>query len=273
MRTSNPALNDETFKNATFDFPVDRAANVMTLEGTAAKGLLLTGIVMVTGGASFYWAMAQMIAAGPTMVEQAGRIGSLSNLPGPVMGMILGGAIVGAILALVTIFWKQAAMFTSPLYAAAEGVFLGAFSTIFEYMYPGAVPVAVAITFGILFSLLAVYMTGLIKPSENFKLGIAAATGGIMLFYVASMVSRMFFGYEFPFLHETGWMGIGFSLFVVVIASLNLVLDFDFIENGVEAQAPKYMEWYAAFGLLVTLVWLYLEVLKLVVKIMAARRE
>ncbi|MCF6286350.1 MAG: Bax inhibitor-1/YccA family protein, partial [Candidatus Hydrogenedentes bacterium] len=129
---------------------------------------------------------------------------------------------------------------------------------------------AVCLTFGILLTLLFVYRLGLIKATENFKLGVAAATGGIFMIYMVSIVMG-FFGVNVPFIHEGGIMGIGFSLFVVVIASLNLVLDFDFIENGAESGAPKYMEWYGAFGLVVTLVWLYIEILRLLMKLNSRR--
>ena len=152
------------------------------------------------------------------------------------------------------------------MYALAEGVFLGGFSAGFEYVYPGIVPQAVALTFGTLATLLTAYATRIIRPSENFKLGIVAATGGICLFYIATMVLG-FFGMNMPLVNQSGWVGIGFSAFVVVIAALNLVLDFDFIETGCSQGAPKYMEWYAGFGLLVTLVWLYLEILRLLAKL------
>jgi uncharacterized YccA/Bax inhibitor family protein len=125
---------------------------------------------------------------------------------------------------------------------------------------------AVALTFGTLFSLLFAYKSGLIKATENFKLGVAAATGGIFLIYLVSFVLS-FFGTGIPYIHENGLMGIGFSAFVVVVAALNLVLDFDFIEMGAEKGAPKYMEWYGAFGLLVTLIWLYIEILRLLAKL------
>jgi uncharacterized YccA/Bax inhibitor family protein len=125
---------------------------------------------------------------------------------------------------------------------------------------------AVGLTFGTLAALLMAYRSGLIKATENFKLGVVAATGGIALLYLVN-IGMGFFGKSMPFIHDSGLMGIAFSGFVVVIAALNLVLDFDFIERGVEQQAPKYMEWYAAFGLLVTLVWLYLEILRLLSKL------
>src|SRR5690606_13663171 len=139
----------------------------------------------------------------------------------------------------------------APMYAVAEGLCLGAISAVFEARFPGIVMQAVMLTFGTLFGLLFAYRSGLIRATENSKLGVVAATGGIALVYLASIVMR-FFGVQIPFIHESGIIGIGFSLFVVVIAALNLVLDFDVIETGVEQGAPKFMEWYAAFGLMVT---------------------
>ena len=135
-----------------------------------------------------------------------------------------------------------------------------------ERMYPGIVFQATILTFGTLFALLIAYRSGMIRATENFKLGVAAATGGIFLIYMATWILGMF-SVSIPFIHDSGLIGIGFSLFVVVIAALNLVLDFDFIENGAKAGAPKYMEWYAAFGLLVTLIWLYIEMLRLLSKL------
>jgi len=179
---------------------------------------------------------------------------------------MIGGAIGGLIVALVTVFKKTAAPFTAPIYAVLEGLFLGVLSAFFEMQYPGIVTQAVLLTFGVLFALLFAYKSGVIKATENFKLGVAAATGGIFLVYLLSMVLG-FFGVSIPLIHESGPIGILFSLFVVVIAALNLVLDFDFIENGAASGAPKYMEWYAAFGLLVTLIWLYIELLRLLAKL------
>jgi uncharacterized YccA/Bax inhibitor family protein len=130
----------------------------------------------------------------------------------------------------------------------------------------------VGLTFGTLAALLLAYRSGLIRATENFKLGVFAATGGIALLYLVSMVMG-FFGKSIPFIHSAGPIGIGFSVFVVVIAALNLVLDFDFIETGAQRGAPKYMEWYGAFGLLVTLVWLYLEILRLLAKLQGRDRR
>ncbi|HYM85661.1 MAG TPA: Bax inhibitor-1/YccA family protein, partial [Pseudoxanthomonas sp.] len=182
------------------------------------------------------------------------------------IGYVLGGAIGGFILALVTIFKKTWAPVTAPLYALVEGFFLGSISAMYELRFDGIVFQAVLLTFGTLFALLMAYRSGLIKATENFKLGVVAATGGIALVYLATIVLG-FFNINIPLIHESGIVGIGFSLFVIVIAALNLVLDFDFIENGVEQGSPKYMEWYGAFGLMVTLVWLYLEFLRLLSKL------
>jgi uncharacterized YccA/Bax inhibitor family protein len=158
-----------------------------------------------------------------------------------------------------------------PVYAAFEGLLLGGISAMYEQRYEGIVINAVALTFGTLAALLLAYRAGLVRATENFKLGIFAATGGIALVYLISMVMG-FFGRSIPYIHESGLIGIGFSLFVVTIAALNLVLDFDFIERGAELGAPRYMEWVGAFGLLVTLVWLYLEILRLLAKLQDRRR-
>jgi uncharacterized YccA/Bax inhibitor family protein len=180
---------------------------------------------------------------------------------------LIGSSLLAFITAMVTIFKQQWSPVSAPIYALLEGVVVGTISSIFEEYYPGIVMQAVGLTFGTLFCLLAAYRSGLIKPTENFKLGVVAATGGIALLYLVSFGLRVFTGNPIPMIHDAGPVGIGFSLFVVVIAALNLVLDFDFIEQGVEYGAPKYMEWYGAFGLVVTLIWLYLEILRLLAKL------
>jgi uncharacterized YccA/Bax inhibitor family protein len=189
----------------------------------------------------------------------------LTEDPSTLYPYLIVGVIGGLVVGLITVFKKEWSPITAPLYCVLEGLFLGIISAIFEQMFPGIVFQAVSLTFGTLASLLLAYKTGLIKATENFKLGVTAATGGIMMIYLINFVMS-FFGSGIPYIHESGTFGILFSLFVVVIAALNLVLDFDFIENGVEQKAPKYMEWYAAFGLLVTLIWLYLEILRLLAK-------
>ena len=180
------------------------------------------------------------------------------------------GVFGGLILALVTIFKKTWSPVTAPLYALCEGLVLGSISAILELRFPGIAIEAVALTFGVLVCLLLAYSSGLIRVTDKFRLGVVAATGGIMLFYLLEMVLG-FFHIRFMAVNGSGAIGIGFSVFVVIIASLNLVLNFDFIESGARAGAPKYMEWYGAFGLLVTLVWLYLEILQLLTARQARR--
>lgn len=251
MRSGNPALKDTTFLDLGTGSIVTGDTGAMTLNGTVNKTALLLVITLV--GAMYSWSQAATaLASGET---------------GLLMPLALGGAIGGFIVALVTIFKKTWAPVTGPLYAGLEGLFLGAISAIFEMRYPGIVMQAVGLTFGTLAALLLAYRSGLIKATENFKLGVVAATGGIALLYLVNIGMRLF-GFEgMGFMHEGSTIGILFSIGVVIVAALNLVLDFDFIENGVEQQAPKYMEWYAAFSLLVTLVWLYLEILRLLSKL------
>lgn len=249
MRTANPALSDNTFKNAGH---VANKADRMTINGTVNK----TGILLMLTLLSAAWVWTESM---PT--EEQMMMGTFSPSP-----LVFIGAIGGLITAIVTIFKKEWAPMTAPIYAVLEGMFLGGISAVFEVMYPGIVIQAITATFGTLFALLSAYRSGLIKVTENFRLGVVAATGGIALLYLLSFIMG-FFGAEIPFIHESGLLGIGFSVFVVIIAALNLVLDFDFIEHGEEAGAPKYMEWYAGFGLLVTLVWLYIEFLRLLAKL------
>lgn len=244
MRSGNPALNEKTFQS--FYNEAGDAANVMTIQGTAWKTLILLGLC--TGTACFTWTRAaggDFAAAGP---------------------FILGGAIGGLVMALVTSFVPRWAGVTAPIYALLEGLFLGGISGIFELRYPGIALQAISATFGTMFALLMAYQSGLIRATENFKLGVVAATGGICLLYLVSFIMS-FFGASIPFINEPSWLGIGFSVVVVIIAALNLVLDFDFIETAANRGAPKYLEWYGAFGLMVTLVWLYVEILRLLAKL------
>jgi uncharacterized YccA/Bax inhibitor family protein len=244
MRTANPALNDSTFSGYRGRSVARGAA--MTIQGTVNRAAFL--LVLVVLGAAWTW-----------------RLFLTSQGTAAVTPWVTGGAIAGLVLALVTVFKKNWAAVTGPLYAAAEGLFLGGLSALMEAQYPGIVLQAVGLTFGTLFGLLMAYKSGLIRATENFKLGVVAATGGIFLVYLATMVLG-FFGVHIPYIHQGGWIGIGFSLFVVIVAALNLVLDFDFIERGAQSGAPRYMEWYAAFGLIVTLIWLYIEILRLLAK-------
>ncbi len=186
--------------------------------------------------------------------------------PAFIMWVVLVGGIGGFIAALIAMFKASSAGVLAPIYALLEGLFLGGISAIFEMQYPGIVIQAVGLTFGTLAMLLLAYKSGLIKPTENFRLMIVAATGGIAVLYLVSFVMG-FFGSSIGFIHSNGLFGIGFSLFVVAIAALSLVLDFDFIEEAAERGAPKYLEWYGAFSLMVTLIWLYLEILRLLAKL------
>jgi uncharacterized YccA/Bax inhibitor family protein len=170
------------------------------------------------------------------------------------------------------VFKPRLSPYTAPLYAVLEGLLLGGISALYNARFAGLPLQAVALTFGVFAALLLVYRTGLVRATENFRLGVAAATGGIMVMYLLTFVLRLF-GVQLAFLHDSSPLSIGISLVVVVVAALNLVLDFDFIERGVEQRAPKYMEWYAAFGLLVTLVWLYLEILRLLAKLQGRSRS
>ena len=247
MRSGNPALGENTFLDIGSGRVVSRDGSTMTLNGTVNKSGILLALILVT--AAFVWDKYE----GPQSTSA-------------IMPWVAMGGIGGFILAMITIFKKTWAPVTAPAYALLEGLFLGGISAMFEARFPGIVMQAVGLTFGTLAALLLAYRSGLIRATENFKLGVVAATGGIFLLYLVNF-GMSFFGKSMPFIHESGWMGIGFSAFVVIIAALNLVLDFDFIENGVEQGAPKYMEWYGAFGLMVTLVWLYLEILRLLAKL------
>ena len=230
-RSGNPAFSQG------FGINENISGEVMTLDGTVNKtGILLA---LCVGGAYFGW-----------------------NSPGLVMPAIL----IGFVIALFTIFKPKNSPYTAPAYAAIEGVALGGITMIFEAQYPGIGIQAIGLTFGILASLLFCYKSGIIKPTENFRLMIFAGTMGIFILYLVSFIMS-FFGNSIGFIHSNGLFGIGFSLFVVAIASLNLVLDFDFIEEGAEKGMPKYLEWYGAFSLMVTLIWLYLEILRLLAKI------
>lgn len=250
MRTGNPTLSDATFDGLTVR---DASNPQMTLAGTVNKTALLLAFSLITA----VWSWGQVQGA---IDPQTGKLAA------HVMPLLWGSAIGGFVIALIATFAKKTAPITAPLYALVEGVFLGAVSAFFEMSFPGIVTQAVMLTFGTLGVLLLAYKSGLIRASENFKLGVVAATGAVALLYLLSF-GLSFFDIQIPFIHEGGWLGIGFSLVVVVIAALNLVLDFDFIEQGVAQGAPKYMEWYAAFGLMVTLVWLYLEILRLLAKL------
>ena len=240
MKSGNPALSVKTFDG------LAASADPMTLSGTINKTAILFVILLV--GAGWVW-----------------NLYFASRAIADVMIYLWVGTIGGFVIALVTVFNKQVSPFTSPVYALLEGFALGAISAFYEAKRPGIALQAVGLTMGTLTCMLAAYRFQIIKVTENFKMGVLAATGGIAVLYVVDLV-LMFFGHPVSFIHEGGTYGILFSLLVVGIAALNLVMDFDFIAKGVAQRSPKYMEWYSAFGLIVTLVWLYLEILRLLGK-------
>lgn len=247
MRTSNPALNAKTFA----DVRRDPNAPVMTLDGTVNKSAFLLFLVIVPAA----WVWAQVRAAFDQSVA---------------VPWILVGAIGGFVVALVTVLKKEWSPVTAPVYAALEGLALGGLSALLEAKYPGIAMQSVGLTFATLAAMLLAYRSGLIQATEKFKLGVVAATGAIALYYLIGL-GLSFFGVAVPFLQGNSTASIVVSGIIVVVAALNLILDFDFIQTGVAGGAPKYMEWYGAFGLMVTLVWLYLEILRLLAKTRSRR--
>lgn len=241
MRTSNPALNDRVFRGQPMAF-----GEAMTVQGTVNKTGILLLLTMLT--AAYAWHIAY-----------SGNVLAVT----PLMWV---GLIGGMVAAVVTIFKMQWAAVTAPIYALFEGLALGGISAVFDMRFHGIAFEAVCLTFGVLFVMLLAYKSGMIRVTQKFRMGVIAATGAIFLFYLLEMVLG-FFHITFGAVNGAGVIGIGFSILVVAIASLNLVLDFDFIDRGSRANAPKYMEWYGAFGLMVTLVWLYLELLNLLAKL------
>lgn len=263
MRSSNPFL-----KNNSFALPTTQPHERMSLEGVANRTGMLLIVVL------FFAAMTWMITWGEIEANyDAVNSGLEPTAGGWTMLFLVVGGVASLIVALIIWFKRpenpQMLMFT---YAAFEGMLLGSFSAIAELMVPGVAIQAVGLTFGIFLTMLGIYRMGLIHPSKNFYIAISSAMGAIFLIYFVSFVLWMVPGApQVPFIHGSGWIGIGFSLFVIVIAALSFVMDFDFIEKGVENGAPKKMEWWAAFGLLVTLVWLYVEIIRLLLKL-AARK-
>jgi uncharacterized YccA/Bax inhibitor family protein len=242
IRSGNPALSKKTFKNL-----IASPNGVMTIDGAVNKTAISMGILLL---AAYY---------------------TYSNA---IIDYVIIGFVGGFIVALVTIFKKEWSATTVPIYALLEGLALGGISKIYADAFePGIVPQAIILTLGILFALLFAYKSKIIKATENFKLGLFAATAGIGIVYLISFLMSMFGGGGLPVMNpaNSSMLSIGFSLFVVIIASLNLVMDFDFIETGAAHGAPKYMEWYGAFGLMVTLIWLYLEILRLLAKLSSRR--
>ncbi|MDR2813971.1 MAG: Bax inhibitor-1/YccA family protein [Prevotellaceae bacterium] len=244
FNSSSPALNDRVFeaaRNASLS-----SDSIMTVRGTVHKTLLL--LLLAVLGASYTW---QMFA-------------NAIN-PNVVMPYMIGGLIGGLVFSLIAIFSPRRSVWAAPLYAVCEGLCLGALSAMFNAQTNGIVLQAVGLTFSVLFLMLALYRTGAIKVTDKLRSGIIVATGAIALFYVVTWIVSIFT--PLTFLHDASPLSIGISVFIVIIAALNFLVDFDFIDRGAQAAAPKYMEWYGAFALMLTVVWLYLEMLRLLSKL------
>ncbi len=239
MRSGNPVLQDRIFDNAI----ATSDTRTMTVGGTVQKTAFLLALTL--GTAIWSWTRVSPQNIGP---------------------LVIGGAIAGLVVAIIISLNPKSAPLLSPVYALVEGVVIGTLSMVFEAQYPGIVIQAAGLTFATAFALLGAYSTGMIKVTHKFRMGIVAATGGIALMYLVSMATRLFGGGGLAFLHSSGPLGIGVSLVIVTVAALNLVLDFDFIDRGASQGAPRYLEWYGAFALIVTLIWLYLEMLRLLSK-------
>ncbi|WP_029247774.1 Bax inhibitor-1/YccA family protein [Schlesneria paludicola] len=240
MRSSNPVLSANSMDSFRGEFfPTSQS---MTIQGAATKSLILLGLCIGTGSMTF------------AMTQGAN--------PGAAMPWMIGGVIGSLIFGMATTFKPTWAPTTAPLYALAEGLLLGAISGMYEKMFNGIVPQAALATLGTMAAMLFAYKTGVIKASRGFVMGVAAATGGIALMYFVAMICS-FFGIQMSFLYKPSPFSIAISVGIVIVAALNLIIDFAAIQQAAAQGAPKYYEWYTAFGLMVTLVWLYVEILRL----------
>lgn len=239
MRSSNPAMTGKIFEKVAGQ---TAGSSVMTVNGTINKvGVLL---LLVIGAAAYTWKI--------VMGADPGRAGTFA----------LAGAIGGFIVALITIFRPQSSGITAPVYSILEGLFLGAISAIVNARYPGIAFQAVLLTIGTLFTMLFLYRSGRIRATPRFRRGVMMATGAVFFAYLVSWIMSLL-GMPMGFMHSAGPLGILINLVIIGIAAFNLILDFDFIEKGAQLGAPKFMEWFGAFGLMVTLIWLYIEFLRL----------
>ena len=244
FKSGNPALTKDTFQD--IDKVAKEEENIMTLQGTVNKtGILLLSVIV---SVLYTWNLFTSTLDFAT-----------------IMPYFWTGTIGGLILGFIIVYNMDWSPFLAPVYAILQGLSLGGLSAAVDHIFPGIVMQALLLTFGICVVLLIIYKLKIIKPTENFKLIVASATGGLALYYLANFGLSLA-GIELPFIHENNTSGIIFSLFAVVLASMNLVVDFDFIEQGAERRSPKYMEWYGAFGLMVTIIWLYIEILRLLAK-------
>jgi len=235
-KSNNPIVNTEKLQKMSFDsvnyFP-------MTLSGSINKTYILMGIL-------FVFALIGFSIATPIIT--------------------IGSAIIGFIIVIISVFKKEKSAILAPIYSIFEGLFVGGISAIFAFAYNGIILQAVMLTISMLLLMLFIYSSGYIKVTTKFRTGVMMATGGIMLLYVSSFILG-FFGINIPYLHEGGLMGIGISVVIIAVAALNLLLDFDNFEMGARNKLPKYMEWFFAMSLVITLVWLYIEFLRLLSKL------
>jgi uncharacterized YccA/Bax inhibitor family protein len=248
MTSSNPALSEQAFRNEALSY--DGSVR-MTFSGAMMKTAMLSVILFTTAAVS--WTQFRGFQAG-------------TSSGGTLMMLLPFTGIIGFLVGLVTTFVPRISPYTAPIYAAFQGAFLGLLSARLESLYSGIVMQAVGLTFGTFGMMLGLYISRIITVTDKLRVGIIAATGGIALTYLATFILS-FFGINVPFIHDNGAIGIAFSVFVVGVAAFNLLLDFDFIERASRSRAPTYMEWYSAFGLMVTLIWLYIEFLRLLSKL------
>ncbi len=234
-QSSNPFFGEKAMSKVQEEMYTDQSLEKMTVSGSVNKSLILFAILLATTVVSY-------------------------QIANPIL--TFGGAIGGLVLVFVAVFKPQRSVWAAPLYAALEGLFVGGVTYMYAAAFSGLVFKAIMLTFAVLFMMLFVYKTEIIKVTDKFRRGVIMATGAVLLVYVASWIMS-FFGMSMPFLHEGGLMGIGISLVIIGIAAMNLLLDFDFIEKGSERGYPEYMEWFGAMGLIITLVWLYIEILRL----------
>jgi uncharacterized YccA/Bax inhibitor family protein len=252
METSNPVLKYDVYgKERSY-----AVGETMTVQGAINKTFILLFLMLLPA----YWVWNSLAQSQPIFGEGAGTISPM------LLPLVIGGGILGMIIGLVTAFKREWAPVLAPIYAICQGFMLGGISAMFERQYQGIVFQAVALTTGTLFCLLMAYKSGLIRATEHFKAGVVAATGAVMIVYVFGWIMSLFH-HPLNIFTSSGTFGIIFSVVVVGIAALNLVLDFSMIEEGANMRVPKYMEWYSAFGLMVTLIWLYIEILKLLAKL------
>ena len=255
--SGSPVMSSKTFSDATFRGSED----VMTVEGTIMRAILL--LVVIIGAGYIPWSIffSNSIVIGQEVIE-----GSFERIDGTIRIFMWGGLIGGLILSLIIIFKKTLTPYLALPYAFCEGLALGAISALFEAVFSGIVFQAISSTFVVFFVMLLLYRLRIIKPTKRFHAILTSCIIGIGIVYLINIIWG-FFGGQIPGLFGNGGIGIGFSAIVCIVASLSLIMDFKLIEDGVNRRAPKYMSWYGAFAMMVTLVWLYLEILRLLAKI------